>query len=197
MSTNKSEHLKLHLWEPEDNFLRTEFNENFSALDGAVAGETAARVSAIRAEQEARASAIQEVKDSISAAGGTASTAVSQLRTELKQEIGAAQAAANAAQATAANAYCPENPYYIQYNYVGTGTFGKNSPCTFTTGFRPSLLAVSGPGGVNFMVVYPSTSAGVRLSVSWQEDGVSWISSTSAASQLNEEGLEYACIAFR
>ena len=32
MSTNKSEHLNLHLWEPEDDFLRTEFNENFAAL---------------------------------------------------------------------------------------------------------------------------------------------------------------------
>ena len=35
MSTNKSEHLKLHLWEPEDDFLRTEFNENFEAIDEA------------------------------------------------------------------------------------------------------------------------------------------------------------------
>lgn len=35
MSTNKSEHFQLHLWEPEDNFLREEFNENFSKLDAA------------------------------------------------------------------------------------------------------------------------------------------------------------------
>ena len=33
MSTNKSEHLNLHLWEPEDDFLRTEFNENFEKID--------------------------------------------------------------------------------------------------------------------------------------------------------------------
>lgn len=33
MSTNKSANLNLHLWEPEDNFLRTEFNENFEKLD--------------------------------------------------------------------------------------------------------------------------------------------------------------------
>ena len=37
MSTNKSQNIKLHLWEPEDNFLRTEFNENFAAIDTAVA----------------------------------------------------------------------------------------------------------------------------------------------------------------
>lgn len=35
MSTNQSEHYQLHLWEPEDNFLRSEFNENFTKLDGA------------------------------------------------------------------------------------------------------------------------------------------------------------------
>lgn len=37
MSTNKSAHLNLHLWEPEDDFLRTEFNENFEKLDEKVA----------------------------------------------------------------------------------------------------------------------------------------------------------------
>ena len=36
MSTNKSQNLNLHLWEPDDDFLRTEFNENFTALDTAV-----------------------------------------------------------------------------------------------------------------------------------------------------------------
>lgn len=36
MSANKSEHLNLHLWVPQDDFLRTEFNENFTALDAAL-----------------------------------------------------------------------------------------------------------------------------------------------------------------
>ena len=39
MSTNKSQNLKLHLWEPEDDFLRTEFNENFAAIDAALKAE--------------------------------------------------------------------------------------------------------------------------------------------------------------
>ena len=39
MSSNKSENLGLHLWEGEDDFLRTEFNENFQVLDqGIVTG---------------------------------------------------------------------------------------------------------------------------------------------------------------
>ena len=37
MSTNKSEHLQLHLWEPGDSVLRTEFNENWEKLDGETA----------------------------------------------------------------------------------------------------------------------------------------------------------------
>jgi len=34
MSTKKTEHLGLHAWEPQDEFLRSEFNENFQKLDG-------------------------------------------------------------------------------------------------------------------------------------------------------------------
>ncbi len=33
MSTNKTQNYQLHVWEPGDDFLRTEFNENFAKLD--------------------------------------------------------------------------------------------------------------------------------------------------------------------
>jgi len=33
MSSSKTEHYQLHRWEPQDDFLRAEFNENFAALD--------------------------------------------------------------------------------------------------------------------------------------------------------------------
>lgn len=36
MSTNQTASYGLHLWEPGDDFLREEFNENFLALDDAV-----------------------------------------------------------------------------------------------------------------------------------------------------------------
>lgn len=35
MATNRTEQYGLHLWEPGDDFLREEFNENFAALDAA------------------------------------------------------------------------------------------------------------------------------------------------------------------
>ena len=38
MATNTSEHLGLHLWEPTDQVLRTEFNENWQKIDTAAAG---------------------------------------------------------------------------------------------------------------------------------------------------------------
>ena len=50
MSTNKSQSLKLHLWEPEDNFLRTEFNENFAALDMAITAAQQTANSALTAK---------------------------------------------------------------------------------------------------------------------------------------------------
>ena len=37
VSQNQTECFGLHLWEPEDDFLREEFNENFKALDDALA----------------------------------------------------------------------------------------------------------------------------------------------------------------
>ena len=46
MSTNKSEHLQLHLWEPGDSVLRTEFNENWEKLD-ASAAQAQAHASAV------------------------------------------------------------------------------------------------------------------------------------------------------
>jgi hypothetical protein len=39
MSTNKTENYQLHSWEPGDDFLRTEFNENFSLIDAAIGGK--------------------------------------------------------------------------------------------------------------------------------------------------------------
>jgi len=36
MSAQKTEHYQLHQWDPGDDFLRAEFNENFAALDASV-----------------------------------------------------------------------------------------------------------------------------------------------------------------
>ena len=44
MSTKKTEHYGLHVWEPGDDFLREEFNENFAFLDKMLAEKFVAGV---------------------------------------------------------------------------------------------------------------------------------------------------------
>ena len=46
MATNSSEHLGLHLWEPTDQVLRTEFNQNWTKIDTAV-GEVQSTAEAV------------------------------------------------------------------------------------------------------------------------------------------------------
>lgn len=38
MSTNKTQNYQLHAWEPGDDFLLSEFNANFAAIDGLLSG---------------------------------------------------------------------------------------------------------------------------------------------------------------
>lgn len=65
MSTNKTQNYNLHSWVPEDDFLRSEFNDNFTSLDTALkslstalAVETTAREQAIASEATARQQAV-------------------------------------------------------------------------------------------------------------------------------------------
>ena len=52
MATNSSEHLGLHLWEPTDQVLRTEFNQNWTTIDTAVnAAQETAEAAQSAAEQ--------------------------------------------------------------------------------------------------------------------------------------------------
>lgn len=65
MSTNKTQNYNLHSWVPEDDFLRSEFNDNFTGIDAAlkslsnaIAAETTAREQAVSAEAAARQQAV-------------------------------------------------------------------------------------------------------------------------------------------
>ena len=52
MATNTSEHLGLHLWQPTDQVLRTEFNQNWTKIDTAVnAAQETAEAAQSAAEQ--------------------------------------------------------------------------------------------------------------------------------------------------
>lgn len=57
MSSNKTEHLKLHSWVPTDMFTREEFNDNFDAIDAAVKAVREETAAAARAAQTAQSTA--------------------------------------------------------------------------------------------------------------------------------------------
>lgn len=65
MSTNKTQNYNLHSWVPEDDFLRSEFNDNFTGIDAALkslsnslAAEATAWEAAVSAEATARQNAV-------------------------------------------------------------------------------------------------------------------------------------------
>ena len=206
MSSNKSTNLGLHLWEGEDDFLRTEFNENFQAIDtgikaeetarkSAIQAETKARQSAIQAETKARQTAIQELKNSISSTGGSASQAVENLRNELTPKITAAQQAADAAQETADAAYCPTFKPYAVGSYRGTGTYGSSNPTVINVGFKPTAFVIFDSGG-SCAGVYPNTKTSMESALTWTSTGVS-IYSNDSEKQMNYKGHTYSYIVFR
>lgn len=90
-------------------------------------------------------------------------------------------------------------------SYVGTGTSGSSNPNTLTFPFEPKFLVVMPARGeylfrliaINGAPVsntgYNDTDASVY--VSWEENSVSWYSSSSAPSQLNTSTLPYTYLA--
>lgn len=86
MSTNKTQNYNLHSWVPEDDFLRSEFNDNFTGIDAAlkslsnaIAAETTARQQAVAAEQQARQSAITAEQQARQSAVATLTTGKAEL----------------------------------------------------------------------------------------------------------------------
>lgn len=69
MSTNKTTNYELHSWVPQDDFLLTEINENFAALDSAVAAK--ADKSALTALQTVVAAKPNVVYGSYTGTGST------------------------------------------------------------------------------------------------------------------------------
>lgn len=88
MSTNKTQNYNLHSWVPEDDFLRSEFNDNFTSLDTALkslstalAAETTAREQAVSAEAQARAAAISTEQNTRAAAIAALTTSKAEIVT--------------------------------------------------------------------------------------------------------------------
>lgn len=98
-------------------------------------------------------------------------------------------------------------------SYVGTGTYGSSNPNSLTFGFEPKLVVISpkrhaekdgyiyggipwingNTTGCSYIIVNNYSSQKVYLS--WDGKTVSWYSTNSAASQLNDSGITYYYIA--
>lgn len=146
MSSRKTTNLKLHAWEPTDQFTREEFNENFAAID-TNAGN-----------------ARKETETQIAAAAATASSAAA----EAKSAAAAAQQSANAAAASASNAQQTANTANQAAqtaqstadgrariaigSYVGTGTADITSEANarvFEVGFPAKVIFITTNHGLN------------------------------------------------
>lgn len=140
MSSNKTEHLSLHAWEPEDMFTREEFNANFAAIDG----EAGALRAAVAAAQAA-ADAAQKAADAAQGAADTAQGAAE-----------AAQGAAEAAQSTA------DGRLRIQLGtYIGAGkATSSTSRITLNFDFRPQLVLLFSKANGTANSLYQFNSSG-------------------------------------
>ncbi len=139
MSTNKTQNYNLHSWVPEDDFIRSEFNDNFTGIDAALktlsdglAAETSARAAAVTAEKTAREQAVAAEKT----AREQAVTAEQNAR---KQAITAEQNARAAAISTLTTAKAE----LVVGAYTGDGTESR----TISLGFTPrAVLLVTNYG---------------------------------------------------
>lgn len=161
MSSGKTTNLNLHAWEPEDRFMREEFNENFAAID-ANAGNTRKELEAqIAAAAATAASAAEEAKNAAntaqsaanaaaSAASGAQSTAESAL-----QAASSAQSTASSAQQTASSAQNTASaaPRLALGSYSGTGEIfmDASSAKTIELGFEAKVVWLATDGDSSSM----------------------------------------------
>ena len=181
MSSNKSQNLQLHLWEPEDNFLRTEFNANFAALDAAVKADR----DAVKAEETSRKSAVSSLQTSISAKAST--TALNTAKTELTTKITAAQTAADAAKTTANAAWSANNRPYV----MASIQFNRGTTQTVRLGFRPSFVILFGEAASALTGTSAASGSGVTIVIN--DTGFTfYVSSGNEGSMMGSRGAYLA-----
>lgn len=137
MSTNKTQNYNLHSWVPEDDFIRSEFNENFTGIDTALktladglAAETSARTSAVTAEKTAREQAVAAEKTAREQAVAAETTA-------RKQAVTAEQNA----RVAAINALTASKAELVFGTYTGNST-NTSFDQTISLGFTPKAVLI-------------------------------------------------------
>lgn len=86
-------------------------------------------------------------------------------------------------------------------SYVGTGTYGASNPNTLTAPFKPKAVFVAGsgaPAGQSLTMINPNAFAygtinatAFALTLSWDENSVSYYNAANANQQFNANGSTY------
>lgn len=92
--------------------------------------------------------------------------------------------------------------------YKGTGTYGKDNPCSLTFDFCPVAILIACPSFANnpslpsvylrdCAKAFPNSSetTGVTVNLTWSDNGVSWYNSSSSTYQNNTVSLYYYYVA--
>ena len=86
-------------------------------------------------------------------------------------------------------------------SYVGTGTYKQYGPNSLSFEGKPLVLFVQG-SPLQFITLYGRTQVGILggytaspLSVTWDENTITWQHGDSANLQLNQEGVTYHYVA--
>ena len=140
MSTKKTTNYNLHSWEPDDDFLRSEFNENFDKLDAELKKGLDGLASAAKSDNSALK---KELSDSIAQLTGTV--------TSNKGEAEAALAQLRESKSRVVSGY-----YSGLYQGSNTSNLAQQK---ISLGFQPQLVIVfSNDSRVQFMAI-PGHSA--------------------------------------
>ena len=213
MSSKQTEHLALHAWEPEDMFMREEFNANFAAIDGE-AGALRAAVAAAQAAAEAAQRAADAAQAAADTAQSTADTAQDNANGRLRIQTGFYDGTGAIATKTKPITIpldfrpelifmFPKSSKFSSGTYSGKYYIQPNDGSTINSSYTPPLIIFSRTMDCVYMAISSSSSYAYLFPI-WGDNsfgfygtgysGTSDSTQTSAAT-LNESGKRYYWIA--
>ncbi len=183
MSTSQTPNYGLHQWAGEDQFKRTEFNEDNAKLDAALHGlrgdvdakatQTALNALTTKVNGKAEQSALTALTATVN--GKANQTALDALTARVSAK--ADQSALNALSATVNT---KGNCRIVTGTYTGRGTFGKNNPNTLTFDQKPLAVLITGNSDTALLLPCQSRTRVfydfrmIYWALTWSGTSVSW-----------------------
>ena len=215
---NKTQNDQLNQWMPEDDFLRTDFNEDNGKIDSALKAldnkvETKANQTDLTSlTSTVNTKASQADLNSLTSTVNTkaSQTDLNNLSTTVSKKANQSDLTSltstvnTKAAKTSVDALTAAMPKIVTGSYVGTGTYGENNPNRLdfaaTLGRLPKLIYVVASIGAYSMLLTPglttqNSSNSYANTIQWTNTGVSWYSTSNKNGQMNNETLTYLYIA--